>query len=375
LCVRDIRPNSRFAAGRFIVVRVFRFVVGLVLLLSISAGTAFALDWGWGGWGNWVDTPEGSMARGMGQYYTGAGIYNKMTAIGDSINVDTMIRWNEYMYEAHLEATRRMVARRRGNSERINAAQREILKNLQDNPTARDIENGNALNAAITQLTDPKISSSVFRLAKTPLEASVIRDIPFRNASEAVTIVLSHVKSATKWPTVLADERFAAERKAFEEIVDQAEREDEEGDISPETLKRAHELVRGLRAKLVASPLEGTAANQEATRFLKTVGGLVRMLERPDTSAAFNQLRTIKSTSLGNLIAFMEVYNLRFGAATTPGQRLIYRQLFPVLDDLRDRVVKAANLDHESQILDNTAPVGDFFGKFDVDRSESSDRK
>ncbi len=251
----------------------------------------------------------------------------------------------------------------------------EILKNLQDNPTARDIENGNALNAAITQLSDPRISSSVFKLAKTPLEASVIREIPFRNASEAVTIVLSHVKSATKWPAVLGNERFADERKAFEEIVEQAEREDEEGDISPETLKRAHELVQGLRAKLVATPLEGTAANQEATRFLKTVGGLVRMLERPDTSTAFNQLRTIKSTSLGNLIAFMEVYNLRFGAATTPGQRIIYRQLFPLLDELRDRVVKAADLDHESTVLDNPASVGDFFSKFDVDRSESKDQK
>ena len=324
--------------------RVFRFVLGMVFILSISAGTALALDWGWGGWGNWVDTPEGSLARGMGQYYTGAGIYNKMTAIGDSINADTMMRWNEYMYEAHLEATRRMVARRRGNSERINTAQREILKNLQNNPSVRDIENGNALNAAVAQLTDPKISSSVFRLAKAPLEAHVIREIPFRNASEAVTIVLSQVKSATKWPAALADERFSAEQKAFEEIVDQAVREDEDGDISPETLKRAHELVRGLSAKLVAMPLESTAASQEATRFLKTLGGLVRMLERPDTSAAFNQLRTIKSTSLGNLIAFMEVYNLRFGAAATPGQRLIYRQLYPLLDELRDRVVKAADL-------------------------------
>ena len=126
------------------------------MILSISAGTAFAIDWGWGGWGNWVDTPEGSLARGLGQYYTGAGIYNKMTAIGDSINADTMMRWNEYMYEAHLEATRRNVARRRGNSERIRTARREILKNLQENPTARDIENGNALNAAITQFSDPQ---------------------------------------------------------------------------------------------------------------------------------------------------------------------------------------------------------------------------
>ena len=128
---------------------------------------------------------------------------------------------------------------------------------------------------------------------------------------------------------MLADERFAAERKAFEEIVDKAVQEDEEGDISADTLKRAHDLVRGLRDKLAAAPLDGTRANQEASRFLKTLAGLVRMLERPDTSEAFNQLRTIKSTSLGNLIAFMEVFNLRFGAATTPGQRAHLPPAFP----------------------------------------------
>ena len=355
--------------------RRFRFALGLVVILLFSAGTARALDWGWGGWGNWVDTPEGSLASGLGQYYTGAGIYNKMTAIGDSINADTMMRWNEYMYEASLEATRRTVARRRGNSERIRTARREILKNLQENPTASDIENGNALNAALTQLSDPKISSSVLKLAKAPLDASVIREIPFRNASEAVTIVLSQVKAVTKWPAVLADERFAAERKAFDEIVDKALQEDEDGDISADTLKRAHDLVRGLRAKLAATPLEGTKANQEASRFIKTVAGLIRMLERPDTSEAFNQLRMVKSTSLGNLIAFMEVFNLQFGAATTPTQRALYRQIFPVLDQLRDRVVKGAGLDDDSTILANPIAVGDFFSKFDVDRSEGQAQK
>ena len=92
--------------------RSFRFALGFVIILSVAAGTARAIDWGWGGWGGWVDTPEGALARGMGQYYEGLGVLNKKTAIGDSINVDTMMRWN-VLFDAHLEATRRMVARRR----------------------------------------------------------------------------------------------------------------------------------------------------------------------------------------------------------------------------------------------------------------------
>ena len=40
----------------------------------------------------------------MGHYYTGAGIFNEKTAIADSINADTLIRWNNYIFEANEEA-------------------------------------------------------------------------------------------------------------------------------------------------------------------------------------------------------------------------------------------------------------------------------
>ena len=82
-----------------------------------------------------------------------------------------------------------------------------------------------------------------------------------------------------------------------------------------------HRLVNDRRAKLAAEPLEGLKAREEATKFLKTLAGLVRLLERADTTDAFNQLRTIQTTTLANLIAFMEIYNIRFGAATRTSRR------------------------------------------------------
>jgi hypothetical protein len=355
--------------------RCVRLALGLVVILAVSAGTAQALDWGWGGWGGWVTTPEGALGQGLGYYYTGAGIYNEKTAIADSINVDTMIRWNQYLHEANLEATRRYVARSRGQSARNRALYDQIIKNLEENPTARDIETGDALNAALNQLSDPKISSSALRIAKEPLDASVIREIPFRNASEAVTIVLSQVKAATKWPAALEGQRFADEKNAFDEIVEKALEEDEAGDISATTLKRAHELIGAVRSKLAAMPLEDTRASQDASRFLKTLAGLVRMLEKPDTSEAFNQLRMVKTTALGNLIAFMEVYNLRFGAATTPAQRQIYRQLYETLDQVRDRVLKESKVDQTATAQADPAIVGDFFSKLDVDQTEGKGKK
>jgi hypothetical protein len=185
--------------------RSIRIGLGIVFLSLISPGSLRAQGWGWEGWGGWTSTPEGSLAQGMGHYYTGAGIFNERTAIADSIDADTMMRWNDYIYQAN-------------------------------------------------------------------------------------------------------------------------------------------------------------KAREDANKFLKTFAGLVRLLERPDTTEAFNQLRTIKSTTLSNLIAFMEIYNLRFGAATTPRQRAVYRDLFAKVDAVRDQVVKGSNRENQS-ILSNLDPVFDFFGQ------------
>jgi hypothetical protein len=355
--------------------RLIRIGLGLSLLLLISPASVRAQGWGWEMWGGWSQTPEGALAQGMGHYYTGAGIFNEKTAIADSINLDTLIRWNESMFQANQEAGRRRVQRQRENSANNRAQNNAIIARIRDNPTARDVEMGDAINAAVDQLTDPRISSSALKIASAPVEASVIADIPFRNASEAVTIVLSQVRAVTKWPAALEGERFAEDKKVFEELVDKAIKEDDEGDISPDTLKRGHDFISALRAKLAAAPLEGTKAREDASRFVKTFAGLVRLLERPDTTAAFTELRKVQTTSLSNLIAFMEIYNLRFGQATTPRQRLIYRDLFAQIDAVRDRVVKDATIDETAAALPDPGAATDFFGKLFLDSASEKTNK
>jgi len=355
-------------------VRRIRIAFGLALIFSMSGGTASA-QWGWGGWGGWGETPQGSIARGLGAFNVGAGVYNLDTAQARSINVDTFLRWNQYLYEAHRESLRQYVVKRDADAAKNKATYNQIMKNLQESPTARDVENGDALNAALDQLSDPRIASSSLKVATVPVDAKIIRDIPFRNASEAVTIVLSQVKAATKWPTALEGERFEEDKKAFAEIADKARKEDEEGDIAPDTLKKAHSLVSDLRAKLEAMPLSDTRESQEAKKFVKTLAGLVKMLDTPDTREALDQLRMVKTTSLGNLIAFMHVYNLRFGAATTPQQRMIYNNLYPVLDEVRDRVLRESKVDENASAQANAGHVGDFFNKLDLDSLEGKGKK
>jgi hypothetical protein len=357
-----IGPMSTRAAWRSKMFRLTRGLIAVFLIMLTSTATVHAQGWGWEGWGGWTSTPEGSLAQGMGHYYQGAGIFNQKTAIANSINADTLMGWNDYLHRANDEALRRYVARRRANSANIRTQNDAINTRIRDNPTVRDIEMGDALNAAVNQLTDPRVSSAALRLATAPIEANVLQEIAFRNAASAVVIVLSQIRTVSKWPSALEAPRFAEEKMAFETIVDRAIKEDEEGEISSDTLKAAYNLVNRLRAKLTAEPLEGVRAREDANRFLKTLAGLVRLLERPDMTDAFNQLRNKQTTTLGHLIAFMEIYNLRFGAATTPRQRAVYRDLFAMIDPVRDQVVRQIKADENPSFLSNLNPVFNFFG-------------
>ncbi len=355
--------------------RWIRIPLGLVLILSVTGGTARAqYGWGWGGWGGWGETPQGSIARGLGALYAGAGMYNEQTAVANSINQDTWQRWNQYLYLSNEEATRKYLAKKYFDIQNNKNAYNSIMKRLQDNPTAKDVDDGDALNAALDQLSDPRIQSSSLKAASTQIPAKIIADIPFRYASEAVTIIMSNLKGAKQWPPALEFGRFAEDKKEFEEVAEQARKEDEDGDISPVTIKRAKDLVARLRGKLAQDPLPDPKDNNSAERFVKTLAGLVKLLEKPDTREVLDQLRKAPpNTTVGNLIGFMHVYNLRFAAATTPHQKMIYEQLYPLLDQARDKVVKS--IDESVAVEGDPKHVGDYFGKMNPDDFEGKPKK
>jgi uncharacterized protein YdcH (DUF465 family) len=356
-----------------------RFALGVILSLATLSGQARA-QWGYGyypygyggyGWGGWGQTAQGDIARGLGYFTMGAGIYNHETAIARSINTDTMMRWNQYVYLSQQEATREYFARRNAAIAQDKNAYDALVKRIQENPTAHDIDNGDALNAALDQLSDPRIHSSALRMADTPISARSIRDIPFRNASEAVTFSLSQLKASSQWPAVLLEPRFASERAEFETLVDEIRKENtENGQISPATISNLRAVVARLKDKLAAMPLEDSAENQEALKFVKTVTALARLLEKPEIDEVLNELKKIEKISIGNLLAFMHTFNLRFAPATTPRQRTVYHELYPILDQTRDRIISEAKFDATGTDRAGKAKVHDFFSAMDIDHIE-----
>jgi hypothetical protein len=296
----------------------------------------------------------------------GAGIYNRETAIARSINTDTAMRWNQYVYLSQQEGTREYYARRDANLARDKNAYNAFLKRMQDDPTGADIDSGDALNAALDQLSDPRIHTSALRMADTQIPARTIREIPFRNAAEGVSFSLAQLKASTKWPAVLLDPRFASERADFETAVEEARKDSiDDGQVTPATIEKVRDVANRLQSKLAAMPLEDRAENREAQNFVKTVMALTRMLERPDIEKVLEELKKIDRTSVGNLLAFMHTFNLRFGPATTPRQRQVYQELYPILDQTRDKILGEAKLDENAPAKTGDGKVHNFFSAMD----------
>jgi len=325
----------------------FRRAFGMVIVLALMAGEARAQyyggygRYGWGGWGG-GGTVQGNVARGLGYYDMGAGVYNLDTAEANAINANTVEQWNQYMFSAQQQANQREWIRRHRDIARSNDAIDQLQKRLREEPNDRDIKDGDALNAALDQLSDPRIHSTALRLIKTPIPGKAIRDIPFTNASEAVTISLHQLTGESGWPVALQGPTFAAERKAYQDAVAKALKEDEEGDLSSQTLQGINAAASRLRGKLEANRPADKVEYVDAVNYIKGLIGMARMLEKPQVDKVLAELDTVKETSLGSLLGFMQTYNLRFGPATTDDQRAVYERLYPLLDEARDKVLEEA---------------------------------
>jgi hypothetical protein len=299
----------------------------------------------------------------------GAGAYNLSTAQARSINADTAMRWNQYVYESNLEATRRYNVRKNSEIQNNRSLYDAQQRKLRENPEAREVENGDALNAAVTDLSDPRLSSSAVRAASAPVPASAIAEVPFLYASERITIMMDKIRESIKWPDVF-DQRFAGARNQFDALRARVRQESQNGDVSASALQDARKFLADLRAKVEAEPLKNATEQNEAMTFINSCESLLDLLQKPDIGPAILELRKVTDTTIGKLLGFMHTFNLRFGPATTPKQRQIYRQLYEILDQTRDTVLAEAKLGSPSTAGANPKDATDFLQGVKQGRSQ-----
>jgi hypothetical protein len=308
-------------------------VLGLPICLSLLASSASA-QWmyprGYGGYGmsQWGADPAAGYMAGMGSYARGQGVYQVEKAKADSINVDTMVKWNKAL------RARQLALREENRKKAIKQeAEREVRVEQME------LRDGTTLNNLLLQILDADPAVAHSARAKTPLSPSAIREIPFEWDSEAITLCLDQMTGKESLPPALMLPRFAEERNALHSAIEPALEEDTKGSVSIETRKHITDAVSNFRSKFIKNSADFEPGYQDALDYFTTMAGLTPLLNDPSMKAFLAKLDDGEERTVGDLVAFMHVHNLRFGAATSERQIEIYTRLVPALVAIRDAAV------------------------------------
>ncbi|AGA31079.1 hypothetical protein [Singulisphaera acidiphila] len=328
--------------------------------------------WGWGGWGGGVGTVQGDVARGLGVFAEGAGIYNQQTAVANSINADTAMRWNQYVWEGQQEANRRYHERLARQRQGINQAREEVARRLRDNPEPRDVVRGDALNVALDELLNPRVYYRGLKATGVKVPGTLIRDIPFQYAAGAITVSVDQLTKGGL-PEPLKAEPFAADRENLKELAAELRKQNEEkGEFDTATLEKAQEAIRAMRTKVEATIPRGTRQRTEAERYLKALFGLTRMLQTPAINVLLAGVEKRPEVTLAELLTFMSANNLRFGIASSPRQQEVNTTLFPLLVKARDEAAASLAGTEVKADKNGDSRPSDFFAEMPL---EALDRK
>jgi hypothetical protein len=307
---------------------------GLIALLLAPTGPAEAQfgfprgygRYGWGGFNvNIANDPAAGYMAGLGSYARDQGTYQVENANARAINAETMLRWNQALRarQRELRAEQQQAAARR-------EAEREARVK------GYELRDGTTLNNLLLQVLefDPGLTRS--SRAGATLNPAAIREIPFEWDSEAITICIDQMTGKDSLPGVLMDPKFVEERNDLRAAVEAAIREDTTGSVSPKTSQAVSDAIDRFRDKFVKGTPGFDPGYSDSSGYFSTLASLVRLLNDPSMKKVLGGLEDSRPRTLGDLIAFMNAYNLRFGPSASPRQVGIYEQLIPALTALRD---------------------------------------
>jgi hypothetical protein len=187
----------------------------------------------------------------------------------------------------------------------------------------------------------------------------LIRNIPFRYAPAGVTATV-HQLVAEPPPAPLTTADFEDERTAFKGLGHELRMNIEKGETpNPETVKKALSIVDAVMTKAGNVLQAGTKDRNDVDRYLKSLRGLLRMLETPALNLLLSGVEKHPEATLADLLGFMSAYNLRFGLANTEPQRAAYDRIYPMLVQLRDEIAPA--LAGSPPLKGDPSSVGEFF--------------
>jgi hypothetical protein len=326
--------------------------LGALVLVASAALTApargqviFGYPFGYNnyGWSQWGANPAAGYMAGLGAYARGEGEYEVNDAKAKQINEQTVEKWNKALR-----------ARQRALQKDLDEAEARKVAEYQAEARDTAIDRGATLNYLLDRILDSDALGKKSSALKLPLSPAVVRDVPFEGQTEALSMSLNQATTMDTWPSALRDDRLSPQRSAVRGAIEEALAEDLKGEISEASARKVGYAVDELRKRFQAITPQLDAGHAEADAYLRTLAALARLLHNPRFQEVVGQLETYKQGTLGDLIGFMHAFNLRFGPATTPRQRALYRELASELDQASRQVTTAETRRAAAQNVDTT---------------------
>jgi hypothetical protein len=296
----------------------------------------------------WGEDPAAGYMAGLGAYARGQGVYLIDKAKADAINADTMIKWNKALRarQAALRAEKRKEAIQQEREREARVAEADLVY-------------GTTLSNLLFQILEADPAVARTGRANAPISAAGIKEIPFEWDSEAITLCIDQMTGQDALPGPLMAPRYVEERNVLRAAVEPALAEDAKGTVSAATSKRITDAVANFRSRFMKTSSDLDPGYQEALDYFTTLASLTRLLGDPSMKAFLEKLEEGKERTVGDLVAFMNAHNLRFGPAVSARQIEVYRRLVPILTAIRDQTrtesVAQAVPDHTGDGLKSAA--------------------
>jgi hypothetical protein len=315
------------------VMRSFAVALGVAVLGLACVGRARAQ-------GNVLfpgSTVQGDILRGQGVAARGAAVLHLNAARARSIDADTAMRFNEYIYHSYQEYLRQRALRIAGKTAGRKASLEEIERRLREAPTDSDISGGDALNIVLVDLADPGIPATVREAAKVPLPKGAARTIPFQYATIGGILALGRLDVGDVWPVALRYQTLERPRRAYQQAVARLLEQCRSHQLTPEAVEAVGAAARelGSRAEAVI-PQSSPAYRQVARQFTGSLERSARALTRTTyVEDLLGELDGFRGATIGDLVDLMRRYNLHFGPTEAPEELGLYQALYPLLVEQR----------------------------------------
>ena len=300
--------------------------------------------YGWHGWGG--GSGSGRTAAGMGAMAAGAGIgANGLgqgrvnSAQARSMNAQTAMGVNNYMWECNQRNNNMYRAKLAGDLVDNNNAIAGIHDRILNHPNEIDIANGDTLNALLAELMNPKVYPRALDLAQKPLRSDMIKSIPFEYAAGGITYSLGELTDRDNVPEIYTRPEFVEVRKTLRTLAKQMNAEaNSQRQPKRETIKQFRAALTSAKGILEGLKNVDDGDKFEAAKYLKALFGLTKMIDSPEYDVYLAAVDQEPTAPLCEVLIFMHSFNLQFGPSKDPTTREYYSMLYGMLSDLRQAV-------------------------------------